>query len=238
MTYSNGIILAVSRNASFRMSSIEIMIMHDCGWARLNASISIARSSGGRRKARPAADWRRYRRICTRTASIRFDDSLPRPQRPTLIDALGECGTADFGVNWALRKLGMSHRECAGPDRSIVVRRGRWLQYATLATCSLEAIVALAAGWAGHSVALIGFGLDSAIEVTSGAAVLWRLQRDHDLQRRAAAERLALRIVGWCFVALAIYIAADSTVTLWRREIPARSWAGIAVAAFSIVFMP
>jgi len=132
----------------------------------------------------------------------------------------------------------MPHRESAGPDRSIVVRRGRRLQYATLATCSLEAIVALAAGWAGHSVALIGFGLDSAIEVTSGAAVLWRLQQDHGLQRRAAAERLALRIVGWCFVALAIYIAADSTVTLWRREIPARSWAGIAVAAFSVVFMP
>jgi divalent metal cation (Fe/Co/Zn/Cd) transporter len=118
------------------------------------------------------------------------------------------------------------------------VRRGQWLQYATLAICSLEAIVALAAGWAGHSVALVGFGLDSAIEVTSGAAVLWRLHRDHDLARRAAAERRALQIVGWCFVALALYIAADSTVTLWRHEIPARSWAGIAVAAFSIVFMP
>jgi divalent metal cation (Fe/Co/Zn/Cd) transporter len=135
----------------------------------------------------------------------------------------------------------MSHTESIALDhsrRSRVVRRGRWLQYATLASCSLEAIVALAAGWAGHSVALVGFGLDSAIEVTSGAAVLWRLQQDHDPHRRAAAERMALRIVGWCFVALALYIAGDSAVTLWRREIPARSWAGIAVAVFSIVFMP
>ncbi len=131
----------------------------------------------------------------------------------------------------------MPHSEGACPNRSLAVRRGQWLQYATLAICSLEAIVALAAGWAGHSVALVGFGLDSTIEVTSGAVVLWRLRQDHT-SGRAAAERLALQVVGWCFVALALYIAADSTITLWRREIPARSWAGIAVAVFSIVFMP
>jgi divalent metal cation (Fe/Co/Zn/Cd) transporter len=129
-------------------------------------------------------------------------------------------------------------QECACPDRSRVVRRGRWLQYATLLSCSLEAIVALKAGWTGHSVALVGFGLDSAIEVTSGAAVLWRLHQDHDPRRLAAAERRALQVVGWCFIALALYITADSATTLWRREIPARSWAGIAVAVFSIVFMP
>ena len=120
----------------------------------------------------------------------------------------------------------MSHTESIALDhsrRSRVVRRGRWLQYATLASCSLEAIVALAAGWAGHSVALVGFGLDSAIEVTSGTAVLWRLHQDHDPHRRATAERMALRIVGWCFVALALYIAGDSAVTLWRREIDRKS---------------
>jgi len=128
--------------------------------------------------------------------------------------------------------------ESINADRSQVVQRGRWLQYATLAICSLEAIVALAAGWAGHSVALVGFGLDSAIEVTSGTAVLWRLHQDHDPRRRAVAERRALQIVGWCFVVLALYIAGDSAMTLWRREIPARSWAGIAVAVFSMVFMP
>lgn len=122
--------------------------------------------------------------------------------------------------------------------RSNIVRRGKWLQYATLASCSLEAVVALFAGLAGRSVALVGFGLDSAIEVTSGATVLWRLHQDRDPQRRERAERLALRIVGGCFVALALYVAGDSAFTLWRALPPEKSWLGIAVALFSVVFMP
>src|SRR5580704_5888091 len=86
-------------------------------------------------------------------------------------------------------------------ERSDVVRRARWLQYATLAICATEAVVSLAAGEVAHSVALIGFGLDSAIEVTSGAAVLWRLGHDHDPERRVRAEHRALQVVGWCFIA-------------------------------------
>jgi divalent metal cation (Fe/Co/Zn/Cd) transporter len=132
----------------------------------------------------------------------------------------------------------MSTDQCLCHDRVGTLRRGRWLQYATLASCSLEAVVALAAGLVAHSVALVGFGLDSAIEVTSGAAVLWRLHQDHDPRRRAMAERLALRVVGWCFVVLAVYVAADSAITLVRHVAPQRSWAGIAVAVFSMVAMP
>src|SRR5579871_6080789 len=109
-------------------------------------------------------------------------------------------------------------------DRHAAVRRGKLLQYATLLSCSLEAVVALIAGVVGNSVALVGFGLDSAIEVTSGAAVLWRLHRDHDPCHRERAEQLALKIVGWCFIALAAYIAADAAWTLWRREVAERSW--------------
>jgi divalent metal cation (Fe/Co/Zn/Cd) transporter len=85
-------------------------------------------------------------------------------------------------------------------------------------------------------VALTGFGLDSLIEMTSGAALLWRLQVD--ASRREHAEWVALRIVGWCFAALALYIAYESGVALLARREPERSLAGILVAAVSVVAMP
>jgi hypothetical protein len=56
------------------------------------------------------------------------------------------------------------------------------------------------------SVSLVSFGLDSVIEVASGAALLWRLHHDLERSRREQVDRIALRIVGWCFVALAAYI--------------------------------
>jgi divalent metal cation (Fe/Co/Zn/Cd) transporter len=88
------------------------------------------------------------------------------------------------------------------------------------------------------SVSLIGFGLDSMIEVASGAALLWRLYHDLNESRREAVERITLRIVRWCFVALAAYIASDSGWTLLQHEKPERSIPGIVVAAVSVVVMP
>src|ERR1700686_1082663 len=84
------------------------------------------------------------------------------------------------------------------------VIRGKRLEYFTIAWNSMEALVALLAGFLAGSVALVGFGFDSLIEVSSGAALLWRLHRGE------RAERAALRFVGACFVALALYIAIDS----------------------------
>src|SRR5450756_1335325 len=112
------------------------------------------------------------------------------------------------------------------------VARAQRLEYFTIAWNSLEALVALLAGFLAASVALVGFGFDSLIEVTSGAALLWRLHRGE------RAERAALRMVGACFVALALYIAYDSTHTLWLREAPRGSMAGIALTAVSVVVMP
>ena len=118
------------------------------------------------------------------------------------------------------------------------VRRGKYLERFTIFYNSLEGLIALAAGaWAG-SVSLVGFGLDSLIEVTSGAAVLWRLNRDRDAPGRVRAERLALRIVGWCFLALALYVAYESVSSLVRGESPERSIPGIVIAALSVVVMP
>ena len=87
------------------------------------------------------------------------------------------------------------------------------------------------------SVALLGFGFDSLIEVTSGGSILWRLYQDADVTRRKKKEATALRIIGWCFLALAAYIGYESLASLVRHEVPARSIPGICVAVFSLLAM-
>src|SRR5580765_4865412 len=91
-------------------------------------------------------------------------------------------------------------------DRVGVARRGRRLEYFTIGWNSLEGLVAVVAGLVAGSISLVGFGIDSFIEVTSGGALLWRMSVDADVHRRERNERLALRIVGACFEALAVYI--------------------------------
>jgi divalent metal cation (Fe/Co/Zn/Cd) transporter len=88
------------------------------------------------------------------------------------------------------------------------------------------------------SISLIGFGLDSFIEVTSAASLIWRFGRDRDEARRAAAERMSLRIVGLCFIGLAAYVAYDSGLALIRGEAPERSIPGIVIALASLAAMP
>jgi len=99
-------------------------------------------------------------------------------------------------------------------------------------------VVALAAGFLAGSVALVGFGADSAIEVTSSLAALWRLRRDLDETRREAAERRALRIIGICFLLLAAYVLYEAITTLVGRQTPERSTVGIVLAALSLIVMP
>jgi divalent metal cation (Fe/Co/Zn/Cd) transporter len=123
-------------------------------------------------------------------------------------------------------------------DRAILARHGRRLEYFTIAWNSIEAAAALASGILAGSVALVGFGLDSVIEVISGTALLWRLHRDIDQRRRENDERIALRIVGVCFMALAAYVAVDSLRSLFSRRAPEHTVAGIIVAIAAIVVMP
>jgi divalent metal cation (Fe/Co/Zn/Cd) transporter len=118
------------------------------------------------------------------------------------------------------------------------LRRARRLEYFTLVYNGLEALISVWAGAAVGSVALTGFGLDSVVEVTSGAALLWRLRHNADVARRERAERIALRTVGWCFAALALYVAYESSRTLMLRDLPGHSIPGIVVAAASVVVMP
>jgi divalent metal cation (Fe/Co/Zn/Cd) transporter len=122
--------------------------------------------------------------------------------------------------------------------REAAVQRGRWLEYFTLAYNSLEGVLSILAGVIAGSVSLVGFGLDSIIEVSSGGALLWRLHHDRDVDRRERRELLTLRIVGWCFFALAAYVAFESIGGLVGREAPDRSIVGIVIASISVVVMP
>jgi divalent metal cation (Fe/Co/Zn/Cd) transporter len=122
--------------------------------------------------------------------------------------------------------------------RSVSVTAGRRLQYLTIAWNSIECVVALMAGLLAGSVALVGFGFDSAIEVTSSLAVLWRLHRDDDEARREASERSTARIIGACFLLLAGYVLVNAVEVFRRYEVPERSIPGLVLAALSLIVMP
>ncbi len=122
--------------------------------------------------------------------------------------------------------------------RDAMVQRGRRLEYFTIAWNSLEGIVAVAAGVFAGSISLVGFGADSFIEVTSGAALLWRLSLDADTQQRERIEKLTLRIVGVCFLALAAYVGYEAVSTLVGKRAPEHSLPGIILASVSLVVMP
>ncbi|MGA2136890.1 MAG: cation transporter [Bryobacteraceae bacterium] len=118
------------------------------------------------------------------------------------------------------------------------MRTGRRLEYFTIGYNSAEALVSIIAGLIAGSVSLIGFGLDSVIEVASGTALLWRLHYDFNRSRRERVERLTLRIVGGCFLALAAYILYEAGSKLIGHEAPERSIPGIIVAAAAVIVMP
>lgn len=124
------------------------------------------------------------------------------------------------------------------PNRADLVKRGLYLEYFTIGYNSLEGLIALAAGLMAGSIALVSFGFDSLIEVTSGVALLWRLRADVNEARRERVEAISLRIVGVCFVVLAIYVSYDSVKSLIKREAPEESLVGIVLAAVSLIVMP
>jgi divalent metal cation (Fe/Co/Zn/Cd) transporter len=124
------------------------------------------------------------------------------------------------------------------PDRERLVRHGLRLNYATAAYNSLEGLVAIGAGLGAGSIALVGFGVDSIIELTASGAAIVRLHADRQAEWRERSERLTLRIVGGLFLALALYVAADAAKTLLAREPPRASPVGSALAAVSLVVMP
>jgi len=128
--------------------------------------------------------------------------------------------------------------ESAVLDRAAVVRRGRRLEYFTVAWNAVEGLVAVGAGLFAGSISLVGFGIDSFIEVTSGAVLLWRMSVDSNVRDRERNEKSALRIVGLCFLLLAVYIAFESGSDLGNKRAPDHSIPGIILACVSLVVMP
>lgn len=123
-------------------------------------------------------------------------------------------------------------------DRQSLARRGKRLEYFTIVWNSLEGLVGIVAGVVAGSVSLVGFGIDSLIEVTSGAALLWRMSVDADVERREQSEKLSLKIVGACFLALAAYITYEAVSDLRGKTAPEHSLAGIVLACVSLIVMP
>jgi divalent metal cation (Fe/Co/Zn/Cd) transporter len=126
----------------------------------------------------------------------------------------------------------------AALNRAPLVARGRRLEYFSITWNGFEALVALISGLMAGSVALVGFGLDSVIETLSAGILLWRLRADLDIQARERAERTARRLVGICFLLLAIYVAIESVRALWIKAQPERSVAGILIAIAAVIVMP
>jgi divalent metal cation (Fe/Co/Zn/Cd) transporter len=123
-------------------------------------------------------------------------------------------------------------------ERQAVAQRGKHLEYFTIAWNSLEGLIAVIAGALAGSISLVGFGIDSFIEVTSGTVLLWRMAVDADVRRRERNEQFSLRIVGICFLALAAYVGYESISDLVKRKTPEHSISGIVLACVSLVVMP
>jgi divalent metal cation (Fe/Co/Zn/Cd) transporter len=131
------------------------------------------------------------------------------------------------------------HADMDPASRAGAIRKALHLEYFSLAWNVLETAVGFVAGLASGSIALVGFALDSVVESSSAAALVWRLRSDG----RAGIdpdeiERRAVRIVGWAFVALAVYVAGQSAYDLATGARPEESLVGIVLAVVSLVVMP
>ena len=126
----------------------------------------------------------------------------------------------------------------ANESRADHVRHSIFLEYLTIGWNSVECLVAVVSGLLAGSVALIGFGVDSAIESMSGSVLLWRLYAERSGKHIGTLERRALKLVGVSFLLLAAYVAVDSAYTLISRKQPERSVVGIGLAVVSMIAMP
>ena len=124
----------------------------------------------------------------------------------------------------------------APAERARLVGRARFLARLGLGWHLVEAAIAVGAGLAAGSIALIGFGADSLVEAIAGAVVLWRFAagRAHS----EVAERRAQQLIAASFLAIAVYVAVEAVRTLVAGDHPEPSWVGIGLAAVTLATMP
>ena len=129
----------------------------------------------------------------------------------------------------------------ARANREALVRRALWLEQLSIAWMFVEGGASIATGMRAHSIALIGFGFDSGLELVSAIALYRRLTIElhgGNAEGAEGAERKALRLVGTTLLLLCVYIVTDSARTLWSRSEPEKSALGLAVALVALVAMP
>jgi divalent metal cation (Fe/Co/Zn/Cd) transporter len=125
-------------------------------------------------------------------------------------------------------------------DRSSLLKLGLRLEYLTVGWNLAEGVIGLLAALAAGSVVLLGFSIDSFVEVASGFILIWRLraeQRSSDASRIVRIEHLARRLVAGSLFALGAYVLVDATVSLVAREEPSSSGVGIALTSVSLGVM-
>jgi divalent metal cation (Fe/Co/Zn/Cd) transporter len=126
------------------------------------------------------------------------------------------------------------------PPRQDLLRRGLRLEYLTVAWNVVEGLVSVAAAMAAGSVALLGFGMDSFVEMTSGLVLIWRLRAERRARDAEAIERLdqrAHKLVALSLLLLAAYVAFDAVKALIIREKPEPTLAGVAITTLSLTVM-
>lgn len=123
-------------------------------------------------------------------------------------------------------------------SRADAVTRARLLNRLTISWNAIEGVVALAAGVTAGSVSLIGFGVDSAIELSAALILAWRLRQERKSGCRMGDDDRARRLIAVSFAALAAYVSVKAVGDLAARAEPEESMVGITIAALSLVVMP
>lgn len=133
----------------------------------------------------------------------------------------------------------MTAVELHNPEpRDLAVRRSRVLNRMTIGWNVAEGVIALVAGTIAGSVSLVGFGLDSGIEVSAAVILAWRLGKEGRPGCMADFDRRATRLIAGSFAALAVYVAIESARDLLAGRAPQVSIVGIGLAAVSLIVMP
>jgi divalent metal cation (Fe/Co/Zn/Cd) transporter len=133
-------------------------------------------------------------------------------------------------------QLTPARRALGGPERQRLQRQARWLAWVGIGWHFVEFGIAIAAGLAASSIALLGFGIDSFIEALAGFVVLWLFTGKR--LNSPTAERRAQQMIAVSFYVLALYVTVEAVRSLAGGQEPSVSWVGIGLAAFTAPTMP